>query len=47
MSARESLPEMIRRFGERAAELEHSDEFVAANYDELRSSGMLAAVVPS
>jgi alkylation response protein AidB-like acyl-CoA dehydrogenase len=46
VSARESLHEMIGRFGERAAKLEHSDEFVAANYDELRSSGMLAAGVP-
>jgi len=46
VSASESVPGMIRRFGERAAGLEHSDEFVAANYDELRSSGMLAAGVP-
>ena len=46
MNARESVHEMIARFGARAPQLEHSDEFVAANYDELRSSGMLAAGVP-
>jgi indole-3-acetate monooxygenase len=47
MNAREAVHEMIARFGARAPELEHSDEFVAANYDELRSSGMLAAAVPA
>jgi len=46
MNAREQVHEMIARFGARAAELEHSDEFVAPNYDELRASGMLAAAVP-
>jgi acyl-CoA dehydrogenase len=38
---------MIARFGVRAPELEHSDEFVAANYDELKASGMFAAAVPA
>lgn len=47
MNARESVHEMIGRFGARAPELEHSDDFVAANYDELRASGMLAAGVPA
>lgn len=47
MNARESVAEMIARFGARAPELEHSDDFVAANYDELRASGMLAAAVPA
>jgi len=47
MNARESVSEMIARFGARAPELEHSDDFVAANYEELRASGMLAAAVPA
>jgi alkylation response protein AidB-like acyl-CoA dehydrogenase len=47
MNAREPISEMIARFGERAPALEHSDDFVAANYDELRASGMLAAAVPA
>ncbi|HEX6156262.1 MAG TPA: acyl-CoA dehydrogenase family protein, partial [Burkholderiales bacterium] len=47
MNAREQVHEMIARFGARAAELEHSDDFVAPNYDELRASGMLAAAVPA
>src|SRR5688572_18178721 len=47
MNAREAVHEMIGRFGARASELEHSDDFVAANYDELRASGMLAAAVPA
>ncbi len=47
MNAREAVHEMFGRFGARAAELEHSDDFVAANYDELRASGMLAAAVPA
>lgn len=47
MNAREQVHEMIGRFAERARELEHSDDFVAANYEELRASGMLAAGVPS
>ena len=46
MNASEPISEMIARFGARAPELEHSDDFVAANYDELRASGMLAAAVP-
>jgi alkylation response protein AidB-like acyl-CoA dehydrogenase len=47
MNAREPIAELISRFGARAPELEHSDEFVAANYDDLRSSGLLAAAVPA
>ena len=47
MNAREAVHEMIGRFGARVPELEHSDEFAAANYEELRSSGMLAAAVPA
>ncbi len=47
MNAREPIAELISRFGARAPELEHSDEFVTANYDELRSSGLLAAAVPA
>lgn len=47
MNAREPVSEMIARFGARAPELEHSDDFVAANYEELRSSGLLAAAVPA
>ena len=46
MNARDAVHEMLGRFGARASELEHSDDFVAANYDELRASGMLAAAVP-
>ena len=47
MNAREAVGEMIARFGARAPELEHRDDFVAANYDDLRASGMLAAGVPA
>ena len=47
MNAREAVHEMFGRFGARAPELEHSDDFVAANYEELRTSGMLAAAVPA
>lgn len=47
MNARETVSEMIARFGARAPGLEHSDAFVAENYDELRASGMLAAGVPA
>ena len=47
MNAREHVHEMIARFAGRAPELEHSDDFVGANYEELRASGMLAAGVPS
>lgn len=47
MNAREQVHEMIARFAGRAPELEHSDDFVGANYEELRASGMLAAGVPS
>jgi alkylation response protein AidB-like acyl-CoA dehydrogenase len=46
MNAREQVHEMIARFAGRAPELEHSDDFVGANYEELRASGMLAAGVP-
>jgi alkylation response protein AidB-like acyl-CoA dehydrogenase len=47
MNAREPIAELISRFGARTPELEHTDEFVAANYDDLRSSGLLAAAVPA
>jgi alkylation response protein AidB-like acyl-CoA dehydrogenase len=47
MNAREPIAELIARFGARTPELEHTDEFVAANYDDLRSSGLLAAAVPA
>ena len=47
MNAREAVHEMVGRFGARASALEHSDDVVAANYDELRASGMLAAAVPA
>jgi acyl-CoA dehydrogenase len=34
------------RFAERAAQADQDDAFVAANYDELKSSGLAAAAVP-
>jgi alkylation response protein AidB-like acyl-CoA dehydrogenase len=46
MNARETVVEMSARFGERVPQMADSDAFVAANYDELRASGLLAAGVP-
>ena len=47
MNARETVAEMSARFGARAPEMADGDEFVAANFDELRASGLLAAGVPT
>lgn len=47
MNAREQFHEMTGRFAERVPQLEHSDEFVAANYEELKASGLFAAAVPA
>lgn len=46
MNAREAVLEMSARFAARVPALAEGDEFVAANYEELRASGMLAAGVP-
>jgi acyl-CoA dehydrogenase len=46
MNAREAVIEMSARFGARVPGMADGDEFVAANYDELRASGLLAAAVP-
>jgi alkylation response protein AidB-like acyl-CoA dehydrogenase len=47
MNARETVSEMSARFGARAPEMKDSDDFVAANFEELRASGLLAAGVPA
>ena len=46
MNAREQIHEMFARFGERGPQLQDSDEFVTANYEELKASGLYAAAVP-
>jgi len=40
------VAELAPRFAERAAQADQDDAFVAANYDELKSSGLVAAAVP-
>jgi alkylation response protein AidB-like acyl-CoA dehydrogenase len=47
MNARESILELGAHFAARVPELADGDEFVAVNFEELRSSGLLAAGVPS
>jgi alkylation response protein AidB-like acyl-CoA dehydrogenase len=47
MNARETVAEMSARFGARAPEMAQGDDFVAANFEELRASGLLAAGVPA
>jgi acyl-CoA dehydrogenase len=47
MNAREQFHEMIARFAERVPQLEQGDEFVAANYEELKAAGLFAAAVPA
>lgn len=45
-SCQDIVAELTPRFAQRAAQADEDDAFVAANYDELKSSGLVAAAVP-